>query len=57
MTVEGAKLPTGAWGSTLVSSFFAGEQLTYAVLAVVVGVVAVSGALTLTDARTTDEHA
>lgn len=51
-----AQLPAGTWSSALVQSFFHGERITYAVLAVVVGVVAVAGALTLTDARTTEEH-
>jgi hypothetical protein len=39
-----------------VASFFHGERITYAVLAVLVGLVAAGGALTLTDARTTEEH-
>ena len=51
-----AQLPAGTWSSALVQSFFHGERITYAVLAVVVGVVAVAGALTLTDARTAEEH-
>ena len=38
------------------ASFFHGERITYAVLAVVVGLVAGGGALTLTDSRTTEEH-
>lgn len=49
-------LPEGAWSSALVQSFFHGERITYAVLAVVVGAVAALGALTLTDSRSTDEH-
>src|SRR4051794_22032970 len=49
-------LPAGTWGSDLVESFFRGERITYAVLAVVVGLVAAAGALTLTDSRTTEEH-
>jgi MFS family permease len=48
-------LPAGTWSSELVASFFHGERITYAVLAVVVGVVAAGGALTLTDSRATDE--
>jgi hypothetical protein len=51
------RLPAGTWNSALVESFFHGERITYAVLAVVVGIVTAAGALTLTDARTTDEHA
>ncbi|HCB05002.1 MAG TPA: MFS transporter [Nocardioides sp.] len=49
------RLPAGVWSSDLVSTFFHGEQITYAVLAVVVGLIAGIGALTLTDSRTTEE--
>jgi hypothetical protein len=49
------QLPAGTWSSELVASFFHGERITYAVLAVVVGLVAAGGALTLTSSRTTDE--
>jgi MFS family permease len=48
-------LPAGTWSSDLVASFFHGEQITYAVLAVVVGLITVAGALTLTDSRATEE--
>lgn len=48
-------LPPGTWSSDLVASFFHGERVTYAVLAVVVGLVAGWGALTLTDSRSTEE--
>ncbi len=48
-------LPPGVWSSDLVASFFHGERVTYAVLAVIVGVVAGWGALTLTDSRSVDE--
>ena len=37
------------------ASFFHGERITYAVLAVIVGIVAIGGALTLTDSRVTEE--
>jgi fucose permease len=50
------RLPSGTWGPALVESFFHGEQITYAVLSVLVGVVAVWGALTLSDSRSVDEH-
>jgi len=50
-----ATLPSGVWSSDLVAEFFAGERLTYAVLAVVVGVISGWGALTLTDSRVTEE--
>ena len=48
-------LPSGVWSSDLVQSFFHGERVTYSVLAVVVGLVAGFGALTLTDSRETEE--
>jgi len=51
-----ANLPVGEWSTELVQSFFDGERVTYAVLAVVVGMIATWGALTLTDATTVDEH-
>jgi EmrB/QacA subfamily drug resistance transporter len=49
-------LPAGAWTSEMIGSFFDGERVTYLVLAAVVGVVAIYGALTLTDSRTAEEH-
>ncbi len=48
-------LPAGTWSTALVASFFHGERITYAVLAVVVGVVATAGALALTDSHTTED--
>ncbi|CAM5277583.1 MFS transporter [Streptomyces avidinii] len=51
------QLPEGTWSAELVASFFHGERITYAVLAVVVGLIAATGALTLTDSRVTEEHA
>lgn len=48
-------LPAGAWSSDLVASFFHGERITYAVIAVIVGVVGAWGALTLTDSHSVDE--
>jgi EmrB/QacA subfamily drug resistance transporter len=50
-------LPTGTWNSDLVASFFHGERVTYATLAVIVGFVAGWGALTLTDSRSSEEPA
>lgn len=50
------QLPAGTWDSALVGSFFHGERITYAVLAVIVGLVTAVGALSLTDSRTTEEH-
>ncbi|MCW2528079.1 MAG: major facilitator superfamily 1 [Pseudonocardiales bacterium] len=49
-------LPDGQWSSGLVASFFHGERVTFATLAVIVGLVAGWGALTLTDSRSTEEH-
>ena len=51
------QLPAGTWSSDLVASFFHGERVTYALLAVVVGLVTVAGARTLTDSRSTEEPA
>ena len=51
------QLPAGTWSADLVAQFFQGERITYAVLAVVVGLVAGAGALMLTDSRESDEHA
>lgn len=51
------RLPAGTWGDALVTSFFHGERITYAVLAVVVGLIAGGGALTLTDSHATEEPA
>jgi EmrB/QacA subfamily drug resistance transporter len=51
------QLPAGTWSGTLVASFFHGERITYTVLAVLVGVIAVAGSLTLTDSRSAEEHA
>ncbi|MFD8734174.1 MFS transporter [Streptomyces sp. NPDC059618] len=50
------RLPAGTWSSDLVASFFHGERITYAVLAVVVGLIAAGGALSLTNSRTVEEH-
>jgi len=50
-------LPTGTWSNKLVASFFHGERVTFAVLAVIVGLIAGWGALTLTDSRSTEEPA
>jgi EmrB/QacA subfamily drug resistance transporter len=48
-------LPAGTWSNELVTSFFHGERVTYAALAVVVGLVAGWGAMTLTGSRRTEE--
>ncbi|MGC5247396.1 MFS transporter [Gordonia sp. DT219] len=50
-----AQLPSGAWGADLVGSFFHGEQIAYAVLAVLVGLIAGGGALALTNSHSTEE--
>ncbi|MEU8950506.1 MFS transporter [Streptomyces sp. NPDC048489] len=51
------RLPAGVWSDTLVASFFHGERVTYGVLAVIVGLIAAGGALTLTNSHKTEEHA
>lgn len=51
------QLPAGTWSGDLVASFFHGEQITYGVLALIVGLVAGYGALTLTDSRSVEEPA
>jgi EmrB/QacA subfamily drug resistance transporter len=48
-------LPAGAWSGALVAAYFHGERVTFAVLAVVVALVAGLGALTLTDSRSVEE--
>jgi EmrB/QacA subfamily drug resistance transporter len=50
------QLPDGTWSDTLVTSFFQGERVIYAALAVVVGVVVAWGALSLTDSHTVEEE-
>jgi EmrB/QacA subfamily drug resistance transporter len=54
-TLVTVTLPAGTWSRELVASFFHGERVTYAALAVIVGLVAGWGALTLTDSRSTEE--
>jgi EmrB/QacA subfamily drug resistance transporter len=49
-------LPGGAWSDALVSSYFHGERVAFLALAVLVGVVAGWGSLTLTDSHATEEH-
>ncbi|MER5439402.1 MFS transporter [Streptomyces sp. NPDC002790] len=56
-TLVTTQLPAGVWSSDLVQSFFHGERITYAVLAVLVGLIAAGGALTLTDSHSTEEPA
>ncbi|GGW13651.1 MFS transporter [Streptomyces capoamus] len=51
------QLPAGVWSGDLVRSFFHGERITYAVLAVIVGLIATGGALTLTDSHSVEEPA
>ncbi|MFJ8935042.1 MFS transporter [Streptomyces sp. NPDC102365] len=50
------RLPAGAWSNGLVHSFFHGERIAYAVLAVIVGLVAAGGAATLTDSHAVEER-
>ncbi|GAA3512858.1 MFS transporter [Aeromicrobium panaciterrae] len=49
------QLPPGTWSNELVQSFFHGERITYAVLAVLVGAIAAFGSLSLTSSRSTEE--
>jgi hypothetical protein len=49
------QLPVGTWSTDLVTSFFHGERIAYAVLGVLVGVIAGFGALTLTDSHDVEE--
>lgn len=49
------RLPAGTWSGDLVASFFHGERITYAVLAVVVGLIAAGGALSLGDSHAIEE--
>ncbi len=49
-------LPADAWDTALQSSFFHGERVIYAVLAVLIGAVVGYGASTLTNSHTADEH-
>jgi EmrB/QacA subfamily drug resistance transporter len=49
------QLPVGTWSTDLVASFFHGERITYGVLAVLVGLIAGGGALTLTDSQAVEE--
>jgi EmrB/QacA subfamily drug resistance transporter len=51
------RLPAGSWSPDLVASFFHGERITYGVLAVIVGLVAGGGALTLTASHAVEEPA
>ncbi|MEU9174954.1 MFS transporter [Streptomyces sp. NPDC048420] len=51
------QLPAGTWSSALIASFFHGERVTYALLAVVVALIAAGGALSLTDSHSVQEHA
>ncbi|MGW2780352.1 MFS transporter [Streptomyces populi] len=51
------QLPAGTWSGDLVASFFHGERIIYALLAVLVGLITAGGALSLTDSRTVEEHA
>jgi EmrB/QacA subfamily drug resistance transporter len=50
------RLPAGVWSDGLVHSFFHGERIAYAVLAVIVGLVAAGGAATLTDSHAVEER-
>ncbi|GAA2750592.1 MFS transporter [Amnibacterium kyonggiense] len=48
-------LPTGAWSPALIASYFTGERIVFIAVAVLTGVIATIGSLTLTDSRATEE--
>jgi len=50
------QLPSGTWSDDLVQSFFHGESVTYAALALVVGALTLWGASSLTGSHNVDEH-
>lgn len=50
-------LPSGAWSPDLVQTFFTGERIAYVAVAVLVGLIATIGSLSLTDSRVTEEPA
>lgn len=49
-------LPVGTWSPDLVASFFHGERVIFAVLAVAVGAIAALGSFSLTDSRSVEDH-
>lgn len=49
-------LPDGPWSPSLTSTFFRGEQIAFITVALAVGAISIIGALTLSDARSTEEH-
>ncbi|MFF4542511.1 MFS transporter [Streptomyces aureus] len=51
-----SQLPAGTWTGDLVASFFHGERIIYALLAVLVGLITAGGALSLTNSRSVEEH-
>ena len=54
--IVGKVLPEGSWSPDFVATFAHAETVTFLVLAVLVGAVALYGSSTLTDSRTADEH-
>ncbi len=50
------QLPAGTWSADLVERFLRGERITYVVISALAAVVTISGALALTNSRSTDEH-
>ena len=51
-----ATLPEGTWSPNLVASYFHGEQVLFTILAIAVGLISGIGALSFTNAHTTDDH-
>lgn len=54
--VVGQSLPRGAWSASLVDSFVHSQQISFAILAVIVLVMGSIGVRTLTDSTETEEH-
>jgi hypothetical protein len=50
------RLPAGAWSTSLVEKYFHGERVAFTIMAIVVGLIAAGGALSLTDSKETEEH-
>ncbi|WP_447643609.1 MFS transporter [Nocardioides zeae] len=55
--VMGTTLPVGTWSSAVTDAFLHSQRIGFAILAGLVAVITVVGARTLTDSRSTEEHA
>lgn len=54
-TLIATVFPVGVWSSEFVALFFHGERIAFLVMAVVVGMVAIGGALVLTDSKVAED--